>query len=70
MKFTSAVGTFFFDAGTPIVLAQLIRDTVTSAVLSPKPGDQRITNADTAQQFIRNHSSNLLTQVDFHVVLI
>jgi hypothetical protein len=70
MKYTSAVGNFFFPESTPIALAQLVRDTVTVAIRSPKPGDQLITNADTARQFIRNHSSKIVAQVEFDLVLL
>jgi hypothetical protein len=70
MKFTSAIGNFFFDENVPISLAKLVRDTVVVTVRTPKTGDPRITDADSARAFIRNSNSQQLAKIDFDLVLI
>jgi hypothetical protein len=69
MKLTSAIGNFFFDENVPISLAKLVRDTVVVTVRTPKTGDPRITDEDSARAFIRNSNSQQLAKIDFDLVL-
>lgn len=66
MRYSSAIGNFFFDKNVAPSKAKLIRDTVVGQFLNPKPGAPQITSKASAQEFIRDHPAQVLAVIPFN----
>ena len=66
---TSKLGYFIFDVGVNLSHAKLIRDTVTGEFFAPK-GGKRIKTKENAYSLMVNHPSNILSDIQFELVML
>lgn len=69
MIFTTAVGRFTFDSGTPMSQCKIVRDAIIGGVLSPPDGTRRIKTPQEAYDYARDSFGNVLSEVTFSFVM-
>jgi hypothetical protein len=69
MVFTTAVGRFTFDPGTPLSQCKIVRDSVIGGVLSPPEGTRKLKTAQEAYDYVRDSFGHVLSDVKFSFVM-
>jgi hypothetical protein len=69
MVFTTAVGRFTFDEGTPMSHCKIVRDAVIGGVLSPPEGTRKLKTPQEAYDYVRDAFGHVLSDVTFSFVM-
>jgi len=69
MTFINKLGTFTFHEDIPLVLAKLIRDTITGQWFNPKPGEPLLTSVQSCYNYILSSDSRVLSVIPFKLTI-